>query len=143
MLKATFTFCIALISATAAFAGSVWLDPPAYPWQPGQAHSNVSQAFVTGFDGNGHPIGICTYYAGVGRGAHPVYARCGWTLTGASLYVTPLATAPTFTYSSDFDDFTLPDGYTGSGWDQGSDANGYVAYVVDVLPIRRSVLVSP
>jgi hypothetical protein len=142
MLRTAFIFCVALMSAT-AFAGAVWLDPPAYPWQPGEAHSNVSQAFVTGFDANGHPTGICTYYAGYGRTGHPIYARCGWSLTGASLYLTPLDAAPVFAYSSDFDDIALPNGYTGSGWDQGSDAKGNAVYVVDVLPIRRSVLVTP
>jgi hypothetical protein len=74
---------------------------------------------VTGFDGRGNPTGICTYYTGHGN---PVYALCGWDLTGTPLYVTPTS-RPTFTYS-EFGTFTLPSGYTAYGWLQ-VKMNGY------------------
>jgi hypothetical protein len=120
------------------FAGSIYLNAPAYPWGPGVAHSNVAQAFVTGFDSAGNPTGICTYYNSRG---FVFYADCGWDLSGKPLYAIPLTVAPKFTYGT-LGQFTLPTGYTAYGWDQ-AHGNGYTLWLEGVLPQRRSVLEAP
>jgi len=134
-----------MLACAPVMAGSLYLNPPPYPWAAGVGHSNVSQAFVLGFDGNGNPTGICTYYNSHGT---PVYASCGWDLSGNALYNTPLSITPyqvsllESLNGKPFGQVPLPNGAEYIGWTMAT-LNGDTVYILDVYPERRSVLVTP
>src|SRR5579864_3617988 len=81
--------------AMPAFAGIAFLNAPTYPWEPGIGHSNVTQAFATGFDAAGNIVGVCTYYNSRGRAA---YATCSWDAAGEPLSATPIVAEPPLYY---------------------------------------------
>lgn len=126
---------LALMLLTApAMAGTVKLNAPAYPWQPGVGHSNVTHAFVLGFDSSGNPEGICTYYNFRG---FPVYAYCGWDLSGQPVYATPAALTP---YQvSQLETYGEP---IAGGWLQAAE-NGYSVILSDITHPPTSELVAP
>lgn len=124
----------ALLSG-AAMAGTVTLKAPAYPWGPGVAHSNVTQAFVEGFDVAGNPYGYCTYYNSRG---FPLYAACGWDLAGNPVYANPIS-RPVF-LTGEFGG--CPNDVEGRCWLQ-AEQNDYSVWVRITYPERISLLVTP
>jgi hypothetical protein len=131
MLKGLIFAMLTILSAQAL---AVQLKAPAYPWSPGVSHSNVTHAFVTGFDSAGNPEGLCTYYEGNG---FPLYAYCGWDLSGAPLYATPAPLSPyqaskLFVYGE-----PMP-----GGWLQAQE-NGYRLMLSDAGRPPISELITP
>jgi hypothetical protein len=80
-------FLSLMLIAAPAMAGIIHLrNPPAPPGFPPFSLADVPYQYVTGFDSNGHVVGVVTYYNNY-RGTEKAFVT--WDLTGKPLSAIP------------------------------------------------------